>query len=239
MSLNEKKYINGKNNGFTLAETLITIVIIGVISAFVITPVINKYQKISMAKRLKATYSLLQSAINNSEANLENPNWVKEINEARVGTINTSSYIKKYITGGLIITKDYGRIIPHQISRHPVFHDINGNQISPTTTTGSVYYTVALANGSFLYINIGSNSDNTHALPCIYVDVNGWKRPNVLGKDLFSFWVGENKKIYLPGYNRSRNTILNTCIHSDLEFQVTCQSLVQHDNWEFKNDYPW
>jgi len=233
--------VNKTKNGFTLAEVLITLVIIGVVAGLTIPSAINKYQRNSMAKRLKANYSILQQAINNSQANLENPNWVKEFDNAPIGTVNTNELIKKHITSGLRITKDYGLTWPVYISGQPIYHDFNGNQISPTSSSGSIFNVVSLANGTFLYMSFAnnSNSDGTYALPTICVDVNGWKKPNVLGKDLFCFILGTNRRLYLPGYNKPRNTILTTCSHSASMYAVTCQSLVQHDNWEIKDDYPW
>ena len=57
-------------NGFTLAEVLITLGIIGVVAALTIPTLIGNYQKKEVAVRLQKMYNTIQNAI--SQAELEN-----------------------------------------------------------------------------------------------------------------------------------------------------------------------
>ena len=57
-------------NGFTLAEVLITLGIIGVVAALTIPTLIGNYQKKEVPVRLQKMYNTIQNAI--SQAELEN-----------------------------------------------------------------------------------------------------------------------------------------------------------------------
>lgn len=48
-----------KNHGFTLAEVLITLGIIGIVTAITIPTIVNKYQKQQTVAKLKKAYSVL------------------------------------------------------------------------------------------------------------------------------------------------------------------------------------
>ena len=53
-----------KNLGFTLAEVLLTLGIIGVVAAMTIPMLITNYQKKQVAAQLKESYSVFQQAVN-------------------------------------------------------------------------------------------------------------------------------------------------------------------------------
>ena len=54
-------------NGFTLAEVLITLGIIGVVAALTIPTLIGNYQKKEVAVRLQKMYNTIQNAISLAE----------------------------------------------------------------------------------------------------------------------------------------------------------------------------
>lgn len=56
--------IHKKQQGFTLAETLITIGIIGVVAALTIPTIISKYQERVLVNRAKRNYSIVMNALN-------------------------------------------------------------------------------------------------------------------------------------------------------------------------------
>lgn len=60
---NEKKF-----NGFTIAEVLITLGILGVVIAMTLPSLIGKWQKIETVTRLKRAYTVLSQAVNYSIA---------------------------------------------------------------------------------------------------------------------------------------------------------------------------
>lgn len=54
--------------GFTLAEVLITLGIIGVVAAMTLPVLIGKWQKLVTVNKLKAAYSLISQAIEHAES---------------------------------------------------------------------------------------------------------------------------------------------------------------------------
>ena len=73
MRINFKKY----NFGFTLAEVLITLVIIGVIAAITVPTLINKTQNQEYVSKLKKAYSTFTQATNQIIAEEGTPNASK------------------------------------------------------------------------------------------------------------------------------------------------------------------
>ena len=68
-------------SAFTLAETLITLGIIGIVAAITIPNLIHTYQEKQTVAKLKETYSILQQAIRTAE---ENEGELAEIGRAHV-----------------------------------------------------------------------------------------------------------------------------------------------------------
>ena len=61
------------SKGFTLAETLITLGIIGVVAAITLPTLIGKYQKIIFVTRMKQTYTIVANAFITSKSNNGDP----------------------------------------------------------------------------------------------------------------------------------------------------------------------
>ena len=61
------KYHFEKKNGFTLAEVLITLGVIGVVAALTLPPLIANYQKQILKEQFKVAYSLMQQAWRKAE----------------------------------------------------------------------------------------------------------------------------------------------------------------------------
>ena len=79
--------------GFTLAEVLITLVIIGVITSMTIPTLMNNTNKQEYVSRLKKAYSALSQATNKIIADEGNPNpsiggWACACKVLREGAIN-------------------------------------------------------------------------------------------------------------------------------------------------------
>lgn len=117
----------------------------------------------------------------------------------------------------------------------------NANNPSNCSSIGLYTALYVLNDGSHIYIFSGGNpvngkSDFVHIL----IDTNGIHKPNLFGKDVFTFTLSlsNNKKpfqSYPSPDNESRESLLNTCKNSSSQ----CSGLLQYDNWEFKKDYPW
>ncbi len=230
--------------GFTLAEVLITLGIIGVVAALTLPSVIQKYQKKVTAERLKKMYSTLSQAVQMSEKDNDSV-------ETWDFLLPTQDFMNKYIV--------------------PYIKDIAEREKSGTNLSKEYI----LADGSTLYAWTYSLSQNGRK-ECIFrqfnVDINGDKKPNVLGKDIFIFYIFPQKGreynggygniaqnvphggLYPDGYgyprdmmmndawrgcNRRGTSILNDGVEIDSMGGAFCTALIMYDGWEIKNDYNW
>ena len=214
--------ILNSNKGFTLAEVLITLGIIGVVAAMTLPTLIQKQQRIETSSRLKKFYSAMSQAILLSEKdNGEVQYWPKEgivydddgNYDYDANSVLSDAFFRKYFAPYLKYTS---------AEKDPEYYN---------------YTKVIFADGSCMYFRNGGCYD-------IRYDTNGGKNPNKLGRDQFMFLLCPRREsvYFMPksafkgyGINTSREQLLNNCRSTGNQ----CASLLQYDNWEFKEDYPF
>ena len=190
--------------GFTLAEVLITLMIIGIVAALTIPSVISNYQQQEFKTGLKKAVSVLNEAIQTNiaqdgETPLENQDLFRYLQRhmsviksvPRVAYCHDSDNFNKLgesestICGGAF----GGKMVANKI-----FYTTDGMRFEiPETKTSDVQNKVLHESGvnlSSFYnpysglcgsYGLGVNSSNTNYPPCIIsVDVNGDKKPNAL-----------------------------------------------------------
>ncbi len=182
-----------KLNGFTLAEVLITLVIIGIIAAMTIPTLMNKTNEQELVVATKKAYSVLSQAYQRVIA--ENG----EINPATLGE-NPHETIGSMFAKQLSVQKICGVQVGGDCFAK-VYKGLNNRVVSDDYDTDFNSYTqykMRLSDGMSvcLYGNSSyGNKSRTDSEPLnkviggIYVDVNGDKGPNVKGIDLFTFRI--------------------------------------------------
>ena len=94
-----------------------------------------------------------------------------------------------------------------------------------------------LNDGSTVMLRNGSCTD-------FIFDYNGEKKPNVTGRDIYRFLLCPSGEKGRPGgkfityrydADNTREKKLLRCKSSP----IYCSSLLEYDDWEFKNDYPF
>ena len=181
-----------KLKGFTLAEVLITLMIIGIVAALTIPSVISNYQQQEFKTGLKKAVSVLNEAIQTNialdgETPYENSNLISYLQRH----MNTMSIYSQY--GNLVFyTTDGMRFeVPHYFSctssnmkLYESGVDIFEARIEGRGKgwcSGRPHYSKC---GSY---GLGTNPHNTDIPPCfITVDVNGDKKPNP--KYTYLYW---------------------------------------------------
>ena len=172
-----------KHNAFTLAEILITLLIIGVVAALTIPSVISNYQQQEFKTGLKKAVSVLNEAIQTNiaidgETPYENNDLIKYL-KRHMSVINTfSSPIDVsdnhfYGTNEGFYTTDGMRF---EFTRNHLMN-IKLHEYNVPIGTIQADYSDGISNcGSYGLLN---NPNNTKYAPCIVVvDVNGDKKPN-------------------------------------------------------------
>lgn len=204
----EKKFQT--NNGFTLAEVLITLGIIGVIAALTIPALLNSTNDSELKNAAKKEYSTLnQAAIqvlqdiggsflavtsstdNNAIANAFNP------------------YLKTLTTCQDPVNKG---ICWHQDTS---WHYLNGSAIGGGDAFESYYLNPAsgavLLDGTYVRYVVNSNCWLNN---CGYIlfDVNGSKNPNKVGKDIYGIVLRTD---HLEPYGAPGQLYNGTCTSTD------------------------
>ena len=231
---------------FTLAEVLITLGIIGVVAAMTMPSLIANYQKKQTVTQLKKAYSELSQALKMSETEYGTmDSWDFSHFESQDERMN--DFTSRYLIPNLKILKT---CVPSSSEcwadnilalNKKLIHSylINGIHASFVTVSGySVYYWPDDTGVWFL------------------IDINGLKKPNIVGRDIFRFRLGiddgNNAKNYaLNPYGADRklyykNDLINgnsnggcNKDNSSIYAGDTCAALIMYNNWEITKDYPW
>lgn len=221
-----------ERNGFTLAEVLITIAIIGVVAAITLPILINNYQKEQTVNQLKKEYTSLAQAVKTSEIdNGNNAGW-------DWGTSGDAASIKQsfntYWAPYLNIIKDcsssyvdcgYNSLTPWKYSD-------SSTSASASVVDSATRTTIILADGSLLVIGYLGGTKN------IFLDLNAGKGPNVYGKDVFLFVLDEYKGLVPYEYNQTESTINTRCGTASWSGSG-CSAKIIQDSWRIASDYPW
>ncbi len=238
-----KKFLNAHSDkhAFTLAEVLITLGVIGIVAALTIPTLVTKYQKKVVETRLKKFYSSMNQAITLSEIeNGTSKNWDY--------SLDGITFFDKYI-------RDYIKINTEQ-NQSEFLSDYTMTMLNGSSCDAYVW--CSQKNGIFVSLSDGvilglvASPGLSHKI--FVSDVNGYNKPNVVGKDIFIYAI-EPKfgKLYPYGYKGGG---IPTEVYNDLDKKaltnpedlyacnlkrdgVFCSGLIMYDNWEIKDDYPW
>ncbi len=255
-----------QKHGFTLAETLITLAIIGIVAAMTVPNLMSNYRKHNLETTLAATYSILSSAIKTAQA--ETGSSMEELlescyvsneaggNDATRSDCFVNTVLKPYVK--------YSKACDYNVSfvNCEIMQKFNKNVKSyknltgePETSYGGLKYfsysRIQLNNG--VPISVYWHSNNP--APIIYVDVNGAAGPNQSGADYFLFSLMEENPIkkqthiganYVAtdglrcydGNALSDNKKDKWCSLSSDKNGVGCACLIQANGWRFPDNYP-
>ena len=172
--------------GFTLAEVLITLGIIGVVAALTIPTLMQKTNERETVSKVKKFVTVVTNAF--QSAVQENGNistWTDQSN-----TAESSSIVANYIKPFLNITNDCGL----SCEDYPFQTMKSIKESSNVFLNLDDMYKLILTDGSVFFLRkLGSTVD-------VFYDTNGRKDPNVFGKDIFRVRVGNSGMFSPPGY---------------------------------------
>lgn len=221
-------------SGFTLAEVLITLGIIGIVASLTIPTLIQKHRAMIVETRLQKFYSTINQAILEAENEYGDKSyWV---------SANTEEFFNKYL-------KTYLNHIKIENKR---------------VGTGNDWLLVSLADGSAFLVDIYATWDSSgnqtfktnggHFIFCPYAqdcqegrDYNKWGKRQFV----FGFWpAGEispqyhkNKGVepYLNAWDGKEESLYTTsnygCNPNAKNFY--CTAIIQHNGWKIPSNYPY
>jgi type II secretory pathway pseudopilin PulG len=229
-----------KKAAFTLAETLIAIGIIGVVAAMTIPTIMSKCLKRQVEAQAKETYSSLMQAMRASVDDGVGANFTKEISH-----LSMNDWVDAYISPKMKIVQrcsisvggcwHKSGVVKTLTNETPRYERNLGNNWA---AIGHDAYSFRTAKGAYFDMDYSSaylskkecgvtgiSGVNTFQ---IYIDVNGDRGPNVIGKDIYIMvWVSDEK--FVPaGYDMSASEVENNCTKGD---GYWCLSYLMRNNW--------
>ena len=178
-------------HGFTLAEVLVTLGIIGVVSALTIPTLVKNHQRQVYVTQLQKVVNELSQAADKA---ITDSNAVS-LDETRYGT-NKANGASNFLNDYFKIVKDCGE------TATPCFADSYENLSGNTVELGTPIIAVSLASGASMSIWYASyhspyqdNSLQYHSYYTLQIDVNGAQGPNIAGRDLFTFDLYSDGKV--------------------------------------------
>lgn len=172
-----------KKAAFTLAEVLITLGIIGVVAAMTMPSLIQNYQEKATVTKLKKCYSLVSQA------------YVSILNdEGGSDTLQAGDDLE--------MMEKFGKYLKYQKTcgrnkgcfPNVTYKSVTGNGYSKWEDDTTDRSRAILTDGTLIMFNKSVVPENENYIYAqIYVDINGFKGPNQLGRDFFYFYINPEK----------------------------------------------
>ena len=171
-----------KTKAFTMAEVLITLGILGVVIAMTLPLIVAKYKRLVFEVAFKKQYSVIQNTINYITATNGYYNcYVTHPNnsESYVSKLDDCETLKADLIEKLNLKKLDDSILDEYATSDAVKAQ-GGVVVNQNCNVKTIYSEPYITNdGTLIYIGIKG------MLPGIIVDVNGEKKPNKWGYDVF------------------------------------------------------
>lgn len=231
--------------GFTLAEVLVTLGVIGVVSALTVPTLVKNHQKKTFVVQLHKVYSEIQQA---SENYMNDHNAVSLREAGLTSRASVADFLHSYFK--VVKTCDEGD------KRTPCFADKYSSMDKSTTSnagnfTWNAASCVTLASGATVmtdYPTLYTEDVNgvTSYFGRMLIDVNGPSGPNIGGRDLFYLSFYDDGSLDVEGVTPPcrqqgscdgssvkdvRENLYTTSCQSSY-FGIGCFGKILNDNWE-------
>lgn len=230
--------------GFTLAEVLITLGIIGIVAALTIPALVANYEKKQTVTQLRKVYADLNNAVRLSEVD-NGPMQTWEYSQIKITSYEDAvPFIQKYY---LPYFKSAKLLKKTELEDYVIIPSMT----EPDKNTGWVTNFMVLNNGVIFsfFFNVPSGY-----IWCL-ADINGTQKPNKVGRDIFVFdvynWTGavngngfrvkfwanyfNDNEYYLRNYGQYACNEENTDIYA----RFYCGRLIELSGWTIPENYPW
>lgn len=227
-----------KKIGFTIAEILIAMGIIGIVTALTIPTLVQNNKKLVFAKTLVTTVGDFEVAmktlmVTEDVSNLwETETW-SDLDERNLGNETVANFVqnmqeiipfeskglsKDFYESGITRlnnTPDDGNDLENARafeSKNNIVYHIEILNADKTPTTG-----VGAAARPIREIDVLGRGGNLSKIAAhVTIDINGSDRPNVIGRDIFKYVLGADGKLY-PLHGRDH------CVFEDIQGAVAAE----------------
>ncbi len=211
------KLLNYKKIGFTLAEILITLGIIGIIAAMTLPSLINKINDTKNSTILKEDFAILQQMMlmANDKGAIGNIAKGNDLNEMKKWF---ETYFMPNIKTTNVCYNEWG-------CWSKDVKESTGRRYTSNIACGFLSISFVLNNGSFVCMDDNGGSlygvNNANGTILLLVDVNGEKQPNTIGKDIFAM-VFRGDELVPGGQDMTQEQIDKNCSTKCTDKQYMC-----------------
>ena len=224
-----------QKTGFTLAEVLITLGIIGVVAAMTMPNLIAKHQKKVYVNRMKQTYTILANAFLLSRQDYGEPSeW--DWDSTNVSQENLARVIEKYIIPYLSVSskgRDADNTEPSYVCTLKngttilfQFDGYNNEGIENGPVTNITTLRILVSHRNKTSYFLASDRDYSRSEYMLNYNMsNGLQFSGYNKKYDRDYYLNDGK------YACNKNIVKNRRLH--------CAALIFYDGWQISDDYPW
>ena len=215
--------------GFSLAEVLITLAVVGVIAALTIPTIVNEHKKKVWVNSMVVAMSDFENAMTamimkeNTDTIFDTKAW-RDLNEVDLKYESESEQVNTFMynVGKVLPLTSWGKPADY----YPLKKDVRVRNLNPTIKMDAVRASLAdnylmfaskkgPAYGLYIYATpesydsggttiteqdvINRGTDFFQVAGQVVIDINGKQLPNTIGRDIFHFYLGQNGKLYPMG----------------------------------------
>ena len=215
-----------RSAAFTLAEVLVTLGIIGVVSAMTVPTLIQNYQRQSYVTQLHKVYNEVEQALLRYQTDRN------ALNLTEAGLSSQAAWnamVPQYFKTVKVCDSSLTPCFPETSS----YKKISGVALNANVYSVQTSYVLASGASVRFYHAVSGNR-----ICYLQVDVNGQKGPNILGRDLFTLSIYNDGTIdddgsSAPLSEADRNTLFERdCNGNTGAGDYGCFGKILNDNWQ-------
>lgn len=240
-----------KRCGYTLAEVLTVLLIIGVIAAMTVPGLVNNSNDKANGTRVARAVELFQNGVVNimtqAQEKSEDGNAFANISAIQIKDVfeNAPDGLSKddYIVSGnnlLEASQGYFGIENYDDYAIQNIKDYEGNDVNENFLTNTHAYKFSKAVPVVIFQDVGEISnpnDNDAVVTRVLIDANGNDRPNRLGRDVFLFGLS-NSGTLIPAGTQAYNDFDDSVEIDDCKDEPNdgsaCAARLMADGWQIK-----
>ena len=200
--------------GFTLFETFLVLLILGIIAGLLMPRVMTSFNDKSYVAGIQRAYTGVEEAVKRMMVD-ETVSSVSKSTLRKSGSDTAKNTAGKFMKKYFNIVQDCGTSKSSCLASKYI--NINGKDITKKVASGD-FYCATLDTMAAICI-----SPMTSESAVVYVDVNGVKKPNIAGKDLFMFHIQKDGTV-------KDNTSSSDC--KNTENAGGCFKKLKKNDWE-------
>ena len=211
-----------KKFGFTLAEVLVTLGIIGVVAAMTMPTLMSNHQRKVYVTQLQKVYTELSQAAK------------RAISDNNAISLDETKYNRNNANGAKNFLHDYFNVVQDcGTDLTPCFGDSYTTLEGADMTLQTPVVAVSLASGasiSVFYNSLFYRSIDEHGYLQLQVDINGAEGPNILGRDLFYMELYSDGKVAESYTGRDYDYSMEAC-EGGYTYGHGCLTVIMEDGW--------